>query len=73
MVYTERTDKCLSTSKDNAATSKSPSTSATSSSSSASSSSSKTSWSSQASSGDKWKYNNMVKDNRDKFNSMHFS
>ncbi|KAL7740979.1 hypothetical protein ACLKA6_013425 [Drosophila palustris] len=68
MVYTERTDKYLTTSKDNAAQSKAPSSS--SSTSTSSSSSSKTS---SSHSSDKWKYNNMVKDNRDKFNSLHFS
>ncbi|KAH8419278.1 hypothetical protein KR222_003821 [Zaprionus bogoriensis] len=71
MVYTERTDKCLTSGKDSAAQTKSSpsSTAATKSQSSQSSGS----WSSQASSAEKWKYNNMVKDNRDQFNSMHFS
>ncbi|XP_030556782.1 uncharacterized protein LOC115759830 [Drosophila novamexicana] len=67
MVYTERTDLCLSSSKDNAGQGKSqPKTTS-------SPSSSSGAWSSQASSAEKWKYNNMVKDNRDKFNGMHFS
>ncbi|XP_060666291.1 uncharacterized protein LOC132798449 [Drosophila nasuta] len=73
MVYTERTDKCLTSSKDNAASSKSQSNSTSSSPSKTHSSNSSGAWSSQASSSEKWKYNNMVKDNRDHFNSMHFS
>ncbi|XP_064546496.1 uncharacterized protein LOC135434063 [Drosophila montana] len=70
MVYTERTDLCLSSSKDNAGQGKSQPKSTSSPSSSSSSSGA---WSSQASSAEKWKYNNMVKDNREKFNAMHFS
>ncbi|XP_034474057.1 uncharacterized serine-rich protein C1E8.05 [Drosophila innubila] len=79
MVYTERTDKYLTTSKDNAGQTKSSSSSPSPSSSSSSPSSKTTSshsagaWSSQASNAEKWKYNNMVKDDRDKFNSLHFS
>lgn len=70
MVYTERTDKCLTSGKDSTDKSKS---SPTSSASKPQSSHSSGSWSSQASSADKWKYNNMVKDNRDQFNNLHFS
>ncbi|EDW03364.1 uncharacterized protein LOC6570603 [Drosophila grimshawi] len=69
MVYTERNDKCLANSKDKvgqnpySSEEKKPQ----------SSPSSSGAWSSQASNAEKWKYNNMVKDNRDKFNGMHFS
>ncbi|EDV31562.1 uncharacterized protein Dana_GF14487 [Drosophila ananassae] len=72
MVYTERTDKCLSsTAKDNPSSKvQSPSKHTTGSGSAAGSGSS---WSSQASNAEKWKYNSMVKNDRDKFNGMHFS
>ncbi|EDW13273.1 uncharacterized protein LOC6577900 [Drosophila mojavensis] len=76
MVYTERTDKCLTSSKESAGKqdkSQSKYQSSFSSRSGSSSSSSSGAWSSQASSDEKWKYNNMVKDNRDQFNGMHFS
>lgn len=80
MVYTERTDKCLSNGKDNAAQTKSSPNSSNSSSSSSYSSTTKAqsshssgAWSSQAATEDKWKYNNMVKDKRDQFNNLHFS
>ncbi|ALC39360.1 CG10570 [Drosophila busckii] len=69
MVYAERTDKCLA--KNDASQSKSPKTSSASYTKQQSNHGSG-SWSSQASSADKWKYNNMVKDNRDQFNGMHF-
>ncbi|XP_017860336.1 PREDICTED: uncharacterized protein LOC108611982 [Drosophila arizonae] len=74
MVYTERTDKCLSSSKESAGKhDKSHSKHQSNFSSRSGSSSSSGAWSSQASSDEKWKYNNMVKDNRDQFNGMHFS
>ncbi|XP_013097820.1 putative uncharacterized protein DDB_G0281733 [Stomoxys calcitrans] len=83
MVYTNRTEKCISQDKGcEKPSSKFQSSSSHSySSTSGSSSSSSTSvskyannnpWSKSASDADKWKYNNMVRDNRDHFNSMHF-
>ncbi|XP_030384044.1 uncharacterized protein LOC115631442 [Scaptodrosophila lebanonensis] len=74
MVYTERTDKYLTTAKDNASQSKAASQKPEQiSSSGGSSSGSAGAWSGKASTEDKWKYNNMVKNNRDQFNGMHFS
>ncbi|XP_017001680.2 uncharacterized protein [Drosophila takahashii] len=70
MVYTERTDKCLSSTKDNQS---SKSQSHSKSNSGSGSGSGSGSWSSQASSAEKWKYNNMVKNDRQQFNGMHFS
>ncbi|KAI8043737.1 serglycin [Drosophila gunungcola] len=77
MVYTERTDKCLSsTTKDNHSSkgqSQSKSASGSGSGSGSVSGSGSGSWSSQASSAEKWKYNNMVNNDRQQFNGMHFS
>ncbi|KAH8334631.1 hypothetical protein KR059_012563 [Drosophila kikkawai] len=67
MVYTERNEKCLSSSSKDKPTSKDYNSSKSGSSGSA------TAWSGQASSPEKWKYNNMVQNDRDKFNGMHFS
>ncbi|XP_023297596.2 uncharacterized protein LOC111680196 [Lucilia cuprina] len=74
MVYTNRTEKCLTSqepSNTKSTTSGSKTTFANSSSSN-SSSSANNAWSKNASDNDKWKYNNMVRNERDKFNSMHF-
>ncbi|EDW76579.1 uncharacterized protein Dwil_GK15534 [Drosophila willistoni] len=64
MVYSERTDKCSASPKDAPKIDSTPTHKP---------SHSSGAWSSKASSDEKWKYNNMVKDNRDKFNGMHFS
>ncbi|XP_016964732.1 uncharacterized protein LOC108034356 [Drosophila biarmipes] len=69
MVYTERTDKCLSSNTKDSKSSKDQGHSKTNSGSASGSGS----WSSQASSAEKWKYNNMVKNDRQQFNGMHFS
>ncbi|XP_019890241.2 uncharacterized protein LOC109611640 [Musca domestica] len=80
MVYTNRTEKCIS-SQDNPgvkasanANSKYQSSCVPSYSSGSASGNKSTNnaWSKNASEADKWKYNNMVRENRDKFNSMHF-
>ncbi|XP_075153926.1 uncharacterized protein LOC142227338 [Haematobia irritans] len=80
MVYTNRTEKCIS-SQDNTVEKsgskfQTPSVSSYSSNSSSGSTSkyaNNNAWSKSASDADKWKYNNMVRDSRDKFNSMHFN
>ncbi|XP_016969789.1 uncharacterized protein LOC108037667 [Drosophila rhopaloa] len=69
MVYTERTDKCLSNSTKDNHSSKTQTQPKSNSGSGLGSGS----WSSQASSAEKWKYNNMVKNDRQQFNGMHFS
>ncbi|KAH8289941.1 hypothetical protein KR018_008800 [Drosophila ironensis] len=73
MVYTERTDKCLSSAAKDNPSSKGQANSKPNGNSGSGSGSGSGAWSSQASSAEKWKYNNMVKNDRDKFNGMHFS
>ncbi|XP_017105355.3 uncharacterized protein [Drosophila bipectinata] len=71
MVYTERNDKCMSsTGKDNFSKVQSHSKQNTG---SGPATVSGSNWSRQASSAEKWKYNSMVKNDRDNFNGMHFS
>ncbi|BFF96264.1 uncharacterized protein DMAD_13500 [Drosophila madeirensis] len=73
MVYTERTDKCTTSTKDNHSSKDRSRSNSQSQGSSSKPSHSSGAWSSQASSSDKWKYNNMVRDDREQFNGMHFS
>ncbi|KAH8329475.1 hypothetical protein KR074_011528 [Drosophila pseudoananassae] len=72
MVYTERNDKCInSTAKDNPFSKVQSNSKRNTGSGPVTGSGSN--WSSQASSAEKWKYNSMVKNDRDNFNAMHFS
>lgn len=73
MVYTNRTEKCLTSEEPSGTKNSSTGSKYQSSFSSSATTSSNNAWSKNASDSDKWKYNNMVRNERDKFNNMHFN
>lgn len=72
MVYTNRTEKCISSQDNPAAKTTANSSYQSSCGQNNPAKQTNNAWSKSVSEADKWKYNKMVRDDRDKFNSMHF-
>ncbi|XP_037884035.1 uncharacterized protein LOC119634148 [Glossina fuscipes] len=82
MVYTNRTEKCNSSTEETVTTKSEKHfkdqkngnySDSNKSSQSTSAIGANNAWSKNAAESDKWKFNNMIKNNRDAFNSLHFN